>query len=72
MKDDEIFCISLQEYENKNEYPPLFYLDPLLAEKIGSCMQDISSMGRVVVGVAGVVVGLNDLQPGAQSSFRAV
>lgn len=44
-----------------NHYYLLIYLDPLLAEKICCCMQDISSMGRVVVGVTGVVVGFNHL-----------
>lgn len=48
------------------------YLDPLLAEEIRCCMQNIGCMTGVVVRVTGVVVGLNHLQPGAQSGLRAV
>lgn len=48
------------------------YLDPLLAEEICCCMQNIGCMTRVVVRVTGVVVGLNHLQPGAQSGLRTV
>lgn len=39
----------------------LIYLDPLLAEEICCCVQDISCMGRVVVRVTGVVVRFNHL-----------
>lgn len=35
-------------------------------------MQHVCSMRGVVVGVGGVVAGLNELQPGAQRSLRAV
>lgn len=35
-------------------------------------MQHICSMRGVVVGVGGVVAGLNELQPGAQCRLRAV
>lgn len=48
------------------------YFDPLLAEEICCCVQDVSSMGGIVVRVAGVVIGFNYLQPGAQSGLRTV
>lgn len=55
-----------------NFYYLSIYLDPLLAEEIRRCVQDISCMRRVVVRVTGVVVSFNYLQPGAQSGLRAV
>lgn len=48
------------------------YLHPLLAEEICCCVQDISCVTGVVVRVTGVVIGLNHLQPGAQSGLGAV
>lgn len=35
-------------------------------------MQHVRGMRGVVVGVGGVVAGLNELQPGAQRGLRAV
>lgn len=41
-------------------------LDPLFAQEVGGGVQHVCSVRGVVVGVGGVVAGLNELQPGAQ------
>ena len=47
------------------------YLDPVLAEEVCSGVQHIGRVAGVVVGVGGVVVGLDHLEPGAQGGFGA-
>ena len=47
-------------------------LDSLFAQEVGSGVQHVGSVRGVVVGVGGVVAGLNELQPGAQRRLRAV
>ena len=42
------------------------YLDPVLAEEVRSGVQHVGRVAGVVVGVGGVVVGLDHLEPGAQ------
>ena len=47
------------------------YFDPLLAEEVGGGVQHVGRVAGVVVGVGGVVVGLDHLEPGAQGGLRA-
>lgn len=47
-------------------------LDSFFAQEVGSSVQHVRSVRGVVVGVGGVVAGLNELQPGAQRRLRAV
>lgn len=46
------------------------YLHSFLPQEEGGGMQDVGSMGGVVVGIGGVVVGFDHLEPGPKSSFR--
>jgi len=42
------------------------YLDAVTREEVGCSVHDIRSVGGVVVGVVGVIVGLHELQPGEE------
>lgn len=58
----------------KTGFLPFFlrrYLDPLLAQEVRCGVQDVGCVGGVVVGVAGVVVSFDHLEPRAQSHFGA-
>ncbi len=46
------------------------HLDALLAQEVSGGMEHICGVGGVVVGVAGVIISLDDLQPGAQRRLR--
>lgn len=50
---------------------PRVYLDSFLSKEEGGGMQDVRGMGGVMVGVGGVVVGFDHLEPCPKSSFRA-
>lgn len=47
-------------------------LDSLFAQEVGRSVQHVRGVRGVVVGVGGVVAGLNELQPGAQRRLRTV
>lgn len=51
--------------------PAQAYLNSLLAEEVGSGVQHVCRMAGVVVGVTGVVVGLNHLKPGPERGLGA-
>lgn len=51
--------------------PAQAYLNSLLAEEVGGGVQHISCMAGVVVGVTGVVVGLDHLQPRPERGLGA-
>ncbi len=46
------------------------HLDALLAQEVSGGVEHICGVGGVVVGVAGVIISLDDLQPGAQRRLR--
>lgn len=48
------------------------YLYSFLSKEESGGMQDVGSMGGVVVGIGRVVVGFDHLEPGPKSGFRTV